>query len=304
MVFSALSAFFAVKGDDGRTLFSLNAGVERHLPLAKGGSLDSKRGVQDWLTIIVLGLIEGITEFLPVSSTGHLLLAEHWLPRQSDLFNVVIQCGAVVAVIPLFPERWRQVFFRWHEPATRDFVLKASVAFALTGAGGLLLDKLGFELPKTVTPVSAALIVGGILFVVVERWLRGRTLREEITWTVALAVGLGQLVAAVFPGTSRSGATILLLLALGLSRPAATEFSFLIGIPTMLAAGGLKVFKALHHGAPSEPWGMVCLGTVVSAVVSFVVVRWLLRFVQTHTFTGLGWYRIAAGLAMLALALW
>jgi undecaprenyl-diphosphatase len=272
------------------------------LPLAKSGPLASKRGVHDWLAILVLGLIEGVTEFLPVSSTGHLLLAEHWLPRQSDLFNVVIQCGAVVAVIPLFPERWRQVFFRWHEPATRDFVLKAFVAFALTGAGGLVLDKLGFKLPEAITPVAAALIVGGILFVMVERWLRGRTLREEITWTVALAVGVGQLVAAVFPGTSRSGATILLLLALGLTRPAATEFSFLVGIPTMLAAGGLKIFKALHHGAPPEPWGLVCLGTVVSAAVSFVVVRWLLRFVQTHTFTGLGWYRVAAGLAMLALA--
>lgn len=275
-----------------------------HLPLAKAAPLASKRGVHDWLVIIVLGIIEGITEFLPVSSTGHLLLAEHWLPRQSDLFNVVIQCGAVVAVIPLFPERWRQVFFRWREPATRDFVLKALAAFALTGMGGLVLDKLGFKLPEKVTPVATALIVGGILFVLVERWLRGRTLRQEITWTAALAVGLGQLVAAVFPGTSRSGATILLLLALGLTRPAATEFSFLVGVPTMLAAGGLKIFKALHQGAPAEPWGMVCLGTVVSAVVSFVVVRWLLRFVQTHTFTGLGFYRVAAGLVMLALAFW
>jgi len=260
--------------------------------------------VQDWLVSVILGIIEGITEFLPVSSTGHLLLAEHWLPRQSDLFNVVIQCGAVVAVIPLFPERWRQVFFRWREAATWDFVLKALVAFALTGVGGLVIDKLGFKLPEKVPPVATALIVGGILFVIVERWLRGRSLREEITWTAAVAVGLGQLVAAVFPGTSRSGATILLLLALGLTRPAATEFSFLVGIPTMLAAGGLKIFKALHHGAPAEAWGMVCLGTVVSAVVSFVVVRWLLRFVQTHTFTGLGFYRVAAGLVMLALAFW
>jgi len=275
-----------------------------YLPLAKGGCLVSKRRVQDWLAIIVLGVIEGVTEFLPMSSTGHLLLAEHWLPRQSDLFNVVIQCGAVVAVIPLFPERWRQVFFRWRERATRDFVLKALAAFALTGVGGVVLDKLGFELPEAITPVSVALVVGGILFVAVERWLRGRTLHEEITWTVAVAVGLGQLVAAVFPGTSRSGATILLLLALGLSRPAATEFSFLVGIPTMLAAGGLKIAKALQHGAPAEHWGMVGLGTIVSAAVSFVVVRWLLRFVQTHTFTGLGWYRVAAGLAMLALAYW
>jgi undecaprenyl-diphosphatase len=121
---------------------------------------------------------------------------------------------------------------------------------------------------------------------------------------VAVVVGVGQLIAAVFPGTSRSGATILLMLMLGLSRPAATEFSFLVGIPTMLAAGGLKIFQALHHppaGGATERWDMVLLGFITSAVVSFIAVRWLLRYIQTHTFIAFGWYRIVLGAVLFLL---
>src|SRR5437899_6021552 len=145
------------------------------------------------------------------------------------------------------------------------------------------------------------MLAGGILFVLVERWLRGKTLGDAVTWTIVIAVGAGQLLAAIFPGTSRSGATILLSLMLGLSRPAATEFSFLVGIPTMLAAGGLKIFKALHQapGTAPEHWGMVSLGTIAAAVVSFVAVKWFLRYVQSHTFEGFGWYRIALGILIL-----
>jgi undecaprenyl-diphosphatase len=192
------------------------------------------------------------------------------------------------------------------DAAARAFVLKVLAAFMITGVGGLALDKLGFKLPEKAMPVALALIVGGALFVMVERWLRGRTLSSEITWTVVLVAGLAQLVAAVFPGTSRSGATILGMLALGLNRVAATEFSFLVGIPTMMAAGALKIFKALHHpppGAPTEDWALLALGTVVSAIVSFLAVRWLLGFVRTHTFTGFGWYRIALGLLLVLLIL-
>jgi undecaprenyl-diphosphatase len=258
----------------------------------------------DWIAVIILGIIEGITEFLPVSSTGHLLLTEHLLRlKESDLFNIVIQCGAVLAVLPLFPERLNQFLFRWREPATRDYLLKIFAAFAVTGAGGLVLEKSHFKLPEQLLPVGLALLTGGLLFIGLERWLRGKTLREEVTWTIALAVAAAQLVAAVFPGTSRSGATILCALALGLSRPAATEFSFLVGIPTMLAAGGLKIFQALrHHGsAPAENWGQVLVASLVAAVVSFIVVKWLLHYVRTHTFTAFGWYRIAAGALTLAL---
>ena len=259
-----------------------------------------------WVSVILLGIIEGITEFLPISSTGHLLIAERWLPRQTDLFNVVIQCGAVLAVLPLFPERLRQFVFHWREPATRDYLLKLFVAFALTCAGGYILDKKGIKLTERVLPVAMALFVGGVLFVIVERVLRDRKLGDQVTWPIAVAVGIGQLIAAAFPGTSRSGATILLALLLGLNRVAATEFAFLVGIPTMLAAGGLKIFKAFRHTAPIdsigvENWGMVCLGFVVAAIVSFMAVKWLLRYVQTHTFTLFGWYRI--GLAVLIITL-
>ena len=257
----------------------------------------------NWIVVLLLGLIEGITEFIPVSSTGHLLIAERWLPRQTELFNIVIQCGAVIAVLPLFPERLKQFAFHWRERATRDYLLKIFVAFALTGAGGLVLKKEGFKLPEKLIPIAVALFVGGVLFIAVERWLRGRTLRNEVTWPIVFAVGIGQLIAAVFPGTSRSGSTILLALMLGLNRPLATEFSFLVGIPTMLAAGGLEIFLKVRHagGTPPENWGMVVLGTVVSAVVSFIAVRWLLRYVQSHTFTAFGWYRIALALVIVAL---
>lgn len=259
----------------------------------------------DWIAVILLGIIEGITEFIPISSTGHLLIAERWLPHQTDLFNIVIQCGAVIAVLPLFPERLKQFLYRWRERATQEYLLKIAVAFGITGVGGLILEKKGFKLPEELMPVAIALIVGGILFVGIEQWLRGKTLHNEITWKIVFAVGIGQLLAAVFPGTSRSGSTILLALMLGLNRPVATEFSFLVGIPTMLAAGGLKIFKAFHHstGTSTENWSMVLLGTVIAAVVSFVAVKWLLRYVQTHTFTAFGWYRIALGIFVLLLAL-
>ncbi|MEW6742246.1 MAG: undecaprenyl-diphosphate phosphatase [Planctomycetota bacterium] len=259
--------------------------------------------IPEWLSIALLGIIEGVTEFLPISSTGHLLLAERWLPRQSDLFNIVIQSGAVLAVIPLFWARIRQFACQLREREPRELFLKVIAAFGLTGAGGLVLDKLEFELPETVLPVAVALLAGGVIFICVERLLRGRQLSSNITWTVALAAGLGQLVAAVFPGASRSGTTILIMLVLGLNRPLATEFSFLIGIPTMLAAGGLKIANAVLNpgsGAPPENWLLVVLGFVVSAAVSFIVVKWLLRYVQTHTFTVFGWYRIVLALVLLA----
>ena len=266
------------------------------------------------LVVFLLGIIEGITEFLPVSSTGHLLIAErllemggvlspeHWLVKasaQKDLFNVVIQCGAVLAVLPLFRDRLHQFVFQWRQKVTQVYMLKIAVAFAITGAVGFVLEKKGFKLPETLPPVAWALLIGGIGFVVVETWLKDRQGGKDVTWPIVIAVGIGQLLAAVFPGTSRSGATILLALILGLNRVAATEFAFLVGIPTMLAAGGLKIFKALHHhtDAATQDWGMVGLGFVVAAVVSFISVKWLLRYIQTHTFILFGWYRI--GLAAL-----
>jgi undecaprenyl-diphosphatase len=260
-----------------------------------------------WAIVAILGVIEGITEFLPVSSTGHLLIAERWLNiHQSDLFNIVIQSGAVLAVLPLFPDRLRQFWFKWRDRGTQNYATKICLAFVLTGIGGFILEKKGFKLPEHLKPVAVALFLGGIGFVLVETWLRGKALKNEVSWAMAWAVGIGQLVAAAFPGTSRSGVTILICLVLGLNRPAATEYCFLVGIPTMLAAGGWKIFKALHHpppGAVPENWSMVFLGFVVSAIVSFIAVRWLLRYIQTHTFVIFGWYRIGLAAFIAAILL-
>jgi undecaprenyl-diphosphatase len=254
-----------------------------------------------WIAVILLGIVEGITEFLPVSSTGHLLITERLLQVQeaglfkSDLFNIVIQSGAVLAILPLFPERLKQFLFKWQDRQTQLYAGKILLAFVMTAIGGFILDKKGFKLADNPIPIAIALFLGGVGFLAVEAWLRGRPLQDEVTWGMAAAVGLGQLVAAVFPGTSRSGVTILACLVFGLARPAATEFTFLVGIPTMLAAGGWKILKALHHApeAASENWSLVLLGFLVSAVVSFIAVKWLLRYIQTHTFVVFGWYRIA-----------
>ena len=267
--------------------------------------------MHDWLIVLILGIVEGITEFLPISSTGHLLIAEKLLhSHQSDVFNVVIQSGAVIAVIPLFHQRMHKFIFELAKPETQQYLLKLIVAFGITGAGGLVIKKMGIKLPEELTPVATALLVGGLVFLGVEAWLRGRKPSEEVTWAIVVAVGLGQLVAAIFPGASRSGTTIMLSLLLGLSRPAATEFSFLVSIPTMLAAGASEILKIGHHTVktavvaapePKENWSLLILATVVSAVTSFIAVKWLLRYVQSHTFNAFGWYRI--GLAVVIFVL-
>lgn len=258
--------------------------------------------MQDWLAAILLGIVEGVTEFLPISSTGHLLLVEHWLALperhflRSEFFNIGIQSGAVLAVIAVFSERVKEFATRFAEPATREYLLKLGAAFVLTAIGGLAMKKAGLKLPEEVGPIAWATLIGGVLFLVVERWLRDRPSVGDITWAIALAIGAGQLVAAAFPGASRSGTTILAALVLGLSRPAATEFSFLLGVPTLLAAGVYSGYKALKDpGAPPVDWGLFALGAVVSATTAFLAVKWLLRFIQTHTFIAFGWYRVGVG---------
>lgn len=257
----------------------------------------------DWLAIILLGIIEGVTEFLPISSTGHLLIPQnlHWLPQKSDLFNVVIQSGAVIAVLAVFTQRVKHLATTLGDPATRDYLAKLFVSFFITAVGGLVIKKLDIELPETIPPVAWATLIGGIVIFVLEFLHQDKPGTTEITWTVVVAVALAQLLAAVFPGTSRSGASILMALAFGVARPAATEFSFLLGIPTLMAAGGFKILSAIKDGeAGSEDWAMVLLGTVVSAVSAFIVVKWLIRFVQGHTFNGFACYRVILGMALLA----
>lgn len=262
----------------------------------------------DWLAVVILGIVEGVTEFLPISSTGHLLLAEHWLPIRSefirsDLFTVVIQPGAVAAVLVLFWKRLVHLVRTVREAESRDYLLKLGLAFVITGIGGLAIKRLGFELPETVTPVALATLIGGVLFLGVEWWLKSRPTVTEVTWVMAVAMGVGQLLAAIFPGLSRSGSTILIALAFGLARPQAAEFSFLLGVPTLLAAAAKESYDAIQDPPPYPiDWLMVGLGAAVAAVTAFIAVRWLLRFVQSHTFNGFGIYRIVLGLLILLLA--
>lgn len=263
-----------------------------------------------WLLAVILGLIEGITEFIPVSSTGHLLLAEQFLSVGgqpidgtffgSEVFNAVIQCGAVLAALPLFSDRLATLR-RWREPASRDYFLKLLLAFAITVAGALVMKKLGLTLPHTAQPIALALLLGGVLFVVTERWLRGRAAVTEVSWKLAAVFGLAQLVAVAFPGSSRSGSTIIFALLLGLGRGPAVEFSFLLGVPTLCAAGAKTMLDALKHHEVIL-WQPLLIATLVAAVSSVFAVRWLLRYVQSHTFTGFGIYRIALGVLLLLFA--
>lgn len=256
----------------------------------------------DWLSVVILGIIEGVTEFLPISSTGHLLIPQNlgWLPRQSDLFDVVIQSGAVIAVLAVFAGRVKHLMTTLGDPETRDYLGKMAAAFFVTAVGGLLIKKLKISLPETIPPVAWATLIGGFVIFGIEGWRKGHAGVARITWTVALAVGAAQLLAAVFPGTSRSGASILMAMALGMARPGATEFSFLLGVPTLLAAGGYKFLSALKDGELAhENMAMLGLGTLVSAIAAFIVVRWLTHFVQSHTFNGFAWYRVLLGGALL-----
>ena len=262
-----------------------------------------RREMSAWLYAALLGVIEGVTEFLPVSSTGHLLIAERLLGiHVSDLFNTVIQSGAVLAVLAVFAGRVKELLTRWKEPAQMDYLLKLGAAFVITAVGCLAMKKAGLKLPKTLAPVAWATLVGGVAFVGLEAWLRNRPGRDYVTWSVALAVAGGQLIAAAYPGASRSGTTILLALAFGLSRTAATEFSFLLGIPTLLAAGAKETLDAVQEKTPHEPIGQILFAGVVAAVTAFLVVKWLLGYVRSNNFTWFGWYRIVAGVVLLGLA--
>ena len=253
----------------------------------------------DTVNTILLGIIEGITEFLPVSSTGHLLIAEQWLGARSELFNVSIQAGAILAIVLIYWRRLLQLLTRRDDPANRDYLAKLVVAFLITAVGGFIATRLHWKLPETVLPVALALFIGGVLILLIERLIAHRPLSARVTWNVALWVGACQILAAVFPGTSRSAATIFAAMLAGLTlRPAATEFAFLVGIPTMFAATAYELLK-VRHQVVSEDWQAVAIGFVVSAVVAFVAVKWLLRYVQSHRFTVFAWYRIVVGAALL-----
>jgi len=260
--------------------------------------------VHDLLNVILLGIIEGITEFLPISSTGHLLIAESFgLGARSDLFNVGIQAGAILAITLIYWKRIWQLLTQWQQPDNRAYLLKLLVAFLITCVLGVVVTHYGFKLPETVTPIAWALLIGGFWILGAEAIAAKQVDRREVTWRVAILVGLAQMVAGIFPGTSRSGATIFTAMLAGTSnRPAATEFSFLVGIPTMYAATGYELLKVLKNGgAAHEDWTALIVGFVVSAIVAFVAVKWLLGYIRTHRFTWFAVYRIALGAALLLL---
>lgn len=251
---------------------------------------------------IIFGLVEGITEFLPISSTGHLLIAEHLLGSQkSDAFNVVIQVGPIFAATIVFWRKILELLTGLSDAGKRDEATKIAASFLLTGIGGLILKHLGLKLPETILPIAIATLLGGIIIWLVERKVRlSQVQGDNITWMVAVAIAMGQLLAAAFPGTSRSGATVMAALLLGLSRPAAVRFTFLVGIPTMFAAGALQIHEAVKAGQGRE---LVSKGSMVAFAVAtvsaFLAVKWLLKFVQTRDFRPFAWYRLALGAVML-----
>ncbi len=259
----------------------------------------------DLLAALLLGIIEGITEFLPISSTGHLLIAERWLGHRSDLFNIAIQAGAILAVVAIYRQRLWSLLIGLRQRENFDYAIKLGVAFGVTAVGGLLVKKLGWELPDEVRPIAWALIIGGVWMLLAEHFAakRAETLgeRTSISWTVAVLVGIAQVIAGVFPGTSRSGATIFVALLAGTtSRVAATEFAFLVGIPTMFAATAYELLGVFKDGAAAnEDWTALAVAFVASAVTAFIAVKWLLRYIQSHRFTAFAVYRFAVGAALL-----
>lgn len=255
-----------------------------------------------YLNDVILGVIEGITEFLPISSTGHLLLAQHWLGARSDTYNIVIQAGAILAVTLIYRRRLVDLATGWHDPVNRDYLAKLLTAFLLTSVLGVIVKKMGFQLPETVTPIAWALVIGGVWMLIAERYAARLPDSVVITWKVAVAVGIAQVVAGVFPGTSRSAATIFAAMLLGTSnRAAATEFAFLVGIPTMYAASAYELLGQLSAGGGGEDWTALGIAFVVSTITAFVSVKWLLGYIRTNRFTVFAIYRIIFGGLLLAL---
>ena len=257
------------------------------------------------LTIILLGIVEGLTEFIPVSSTGHLVLAGELLGFDSEsagTFEIVIQLGAILAVIVLYWRRFYDVFiglFRRDPDAwlfTRNVLLGVVPSMAI---GFIVYDYVKAML-ESPTIVAVALIVGGIAILFIERLVKRPRWEsvEGMSWTTALGIGFIQCLSMI-PGVSRSGATIIGALSLGVERRTAAEYSFFLAVPTMLAASGYDLFKSgaqLSGGA----WETIAIGFVVSFLVALVVIRWFIAIVSRMGFAPFAWYRIAVGSLALA----
>jgi undecaprenyl-diphosphatase len=261
--------------------------------------------VEALLKAAVLGLIEGVTEFIPVSSTGHLILASHWLGETGDsakTFDIFIQLGAILAVVWLYRARLvHTVLAAAREPASRRLLVNLLIAFLPAALVGFLAHDAIKARLFTPTVVALALIVGGLLILLIERLHPAERVTElaGIGPPTALGIGLAQ-VLSLIPGTSRSGATIMGGYALGLSRPAATEFSFFLSIPVMVAATLYDLLKSRGALVASDApaFAVVFVTAFVSALI---VVKAFLRFVSQHSFAAFAWYRIVFGVALLLL---
>jgi undecaprenyl-diphosphatase len=247
------------------------------------------------LQALILGIVEGLTEFLPISSTGHLILAGELLGANDErwnVFNIVIQTGAMLAIV----WEYRARFFK------ADIVLYRNlfIAFLPAVVFGLLFSKFIKSHLFHAVPVAIAFIVGGVIILFVEKSSFKPRIEStrSMSWLDALKVGFAQCFALI-PGTSRSGATIIGGMLFGLSRKAATEFSFFLAVPTLMAAGAYDLFKhrALFSANDLPMFGV---GSVAAFVSAFVVIRWLIRYVATHDFRPFAWYRIAFGMFVLA----
>jgi len=260
---------------------------------------------------VLLGVVEGLTEYLPVSSTGHLVLVGHWLGLRDDdpatsSFEIVIQLGAVLAVVAhyraLLVERTRGLFAR--DPAAIRLLTSLAIAFAPTAALGLLLRKTIKEHLFGPVPVATALVVGGVVMIAVERararlGARGEDGLDRVTPGRALAIGLGQCV-SLWPGASRAMCTIVAGQIAGLSTATAAEFSFLLALPTLGAATLYEGYKARHALAAHVGGLGLAAGLVVSFVVAWAVIASFLRYLRARGLEPFGWYRIVVG----AVALW
>lgn len=268
-------------------------------------------GLFDIFVAVIWGIVEGITEWLPVSSTGHMILVEEFLKFQdknfSDMFLVVVQLGAILAVVLLFWERIWPFHFRDSSQPTVDSKIMQMwfkiVAACLPAAiVGVLFDDLIDEIFYNAYVVAGALILYGILFIVVENWNKGKRpvigSVADIGYDTAILIGIFQLLAAVVPGTSRSGATIIGALLLGVSRGAAAEFTFYLAIPVMFGASLLKIVKGgLGFGAMG--YVTLLVGMAVAFIVSLFVIRYLMNYIRKHDFKAFGYYRIVLGILVL-----
>ena len=264
------------------------------------------------LKSLLYGIVEGITEWLPVSSTGHLILLGEWIPLQvsdsfGEMFDVVIQLGAILAVIVLFFHKlnpFSQKKSSLEKKSTWGLWFRVLVAVIPSGIVGILLDDwLDATLYNYIT-VAVALIVYGVVFLLIEHFKPEGSARvtdaRQLTYRTAFLIGVFQ-VLALIPGTSRSGSTIIGAMLLGLSRAAAAEFSFFMAIPTMAGASLVKVAKFVGDGmtmAPQE-WAILAVGCVSAFVVSLISIRFLMDFVKKHSFAPFGLYRIALGAVVL-----